>query len=109
MSKSKLQQIENRITKIKNELMTIGEMRPGSITRQFKDPVKKIGGAYQISYTHRMKSRTEYVRPRFVKVLEKQVASFAKYKKLTQEWVDLAIEYSKEKIRLAILEENGLS
>lgn len=109
MSKNILSQIETRINAIKRELLTIEDMRPGSLTQQFKDPAKKSGGSYQISYTHHMKSRTEYVRPQFVKILKKQVASFAKFKKLTQEWTDLAIEHSKEKIRLAIVEEKWLS
>jgi hypothetical protein len=109
VSKNILSQIETRIAAIKRELVAIGEMRPGSLTQQFKDPAKKSGGSYQISYTHHMKSRTEYVRPQFVKMLKKQVESFAKFKKLTQEWTDLAIEHSKEKIKLAIAEEKELS
>lgn len=109
MGKKNLSQIEKRIVSIKRALQTIEEMRPGSLTQQYKDPAKKTGGSYQISYTHHMKSRTEYVRPQFVKMLKKQVASFAKFKKLTQEWTDLAIEHSKEKIRLAIFESKGLS
>jgi hypothetical protein len=109
MSKKNLSQIETRIAAIKQELLIIGEMRPGSLTQQFKDPAKKSGGSYQISYTHHMKSRTEYVRPQFVKILKKQVVCFTKFKKLTQEWTDLAIEHSKEKIKLAIMEEKELS
>ena len=109
MSKKNLSQIETRIAAIKRELMSIEEMRPGSLTRQYKDPAKKTGGSYQISYTHHMKSRTEYVRPQFVKMLKKQVASFAKFRKLMQEWIDLAIEHSKEKIKLAVAEEKALS
>jgi len=109
VSKNNLSQIETRIAAIKQELLLIEEMRPGSLTQQYKDPTKKSGGSYQISYTHHMKSRTEYVRPQFMKMLKKQVGSFAKFKKLTQEWTDLAIEHSKLKIKLAIMEKKGLS
>jgi hypothetical protein len=34
-------------------------MRPGSLTRQYKDPQHQAGAYWQISYTRRMKSRTE--------------------------------------------------
>ena len=102
MHKEKLSQIEKRIEVIKRELQGIGEMRPGSLTCQYKDPAKKLGGSFQISYTHQMKSRTEYVRPRFVKILKKQIAVHAKFRELTQEWVALAIEHSKLKILIAI-------
>lgn len=100
--------IEKRIASIKRELLRIGEMRPGSLTCQYKDPKTKSGGSYQISYTHHMKSRTEYVRPQFVKILKKQIANYSRFKKLMQEWVDLAIECSKIKIQLAIKKEKRL-
>ena len=109
MRKSNPSQIETRIVGIKRELQKIGEMRPGSLTRQYKDPKEKSGGSYQIRYTHRVKIRTEYVRPQFVKILEKQITNHAKFKKLVQEWVDLAIEHSKAKIKLAIMKEKELS
>jgi hypothetical protein len=38
-------------------------MRPGSLTRQYKDPQHHTGAYWQISYTRHMRSRTEYVRP----------------------------------------------
>lgn len=102
MSKKRLFQIETRIADIKRELLSIEEMRPGSLTQQYKDPAKKSGGSYQISYTHHMKSKTEYVRPQFVKMLKKQITNHAKFRKLMQEWIDLAIKHSKLKIKLAI-------
>ena len=95
-------QIQRRIERIKKELARIGEMRPGSLTLQYKNPKEKAGGFYQISYTYKMKSKTEYVRPEFVKDLKKQVATFKKFRKLMQEWIDLAIEHSKLKMKIAI-------
>ena len=47
-----------------------------------------------------MKSKTEYVRPEFVKDLKEQIANFKNFKKLMQEWIDLAIEYSQLKIKM---------
>lgn len=97
----KLNQIEKKIAKIKEELARIGEMRPGSLTYQYQKPKEKKGGFYQISYTYRMKSKTEYVKAEFVQDLKGQIAAFKRFKKLIQQWVDLAIEHSQLKIQLA--------
>lgn len=95
-------QIQHRIEKIKQQLLNIGEMRPGSLTRQYQKPKEKKGGFYQISYTYKMKSKTEYVRPEFVKDLKVQVTHYKKFKKLTQEWIELAIEHSQLNMKIAI-------
>jgi hypothetical protein len=97
----KLDQIKKRIAEIKEELMSIGEMRPGSLTYQYQRPKEKRGGFYQISYTYRMKSKTEYVRAEFVKDLKGQIKTFKRFKKLIQQWIDLAIRHSQIKIKLA--------
>ena len=41
-------------------------MRPGSLTRQYKDPKSQTGAYYQLSYTLDMRSRTEYIRKEWV-------------------------------------------
>ena len=70
-------------------------MRPGSLTTQYKNPKDKIGPSFQISYTHRMKSRTEYVRPQFVAETKKQIATYKRFRKLMETWINLAIEHAK--------------
>jgi hypothetical protein len=96
----KLDKIQKKIEKIKQELLTIGEMRPGSLTLQYQKPKEKKGAFYQISYTHHMKSRTQHVRPEFVTQLQEQIKNYKRFKKLMNDWVDLAIEYSISKIEL---------
>ena len=102
MQQKTLSQLEKRIAKIKRDLPTIGEMRPGSLTQQYQKPKEKKGAFYQISYTHKMRSKTEYVRPEFVKDLKRQIKNYKKFKEMTKEWTDLAILHSKLKIKLAI-------
>src|SRR3990172_4506244 len=94
----KLVKIEKQIEKIKKQLLDIGEMRPGSLTKQYRKPKDKLWAFYQISYTHKMKSKTEYVRPQHVAVLKSQVQAYKKFKALMEKWVDLAIEHSKLKM-----------
>lgn len=72
----KLAQIQQKIARIKEQLQTIGEMRPGSLTKQYQKPKEKRGGYYQISYTYQMRSRTEYVRPEFLGEVRKQIETF---------------------------------
>lgn len=95
-----LTQIQTRINNTKEKLAKIGEMRPGSLTYQYQKPKEKRGGFYQISYTHHMKSRTEYVRPQFVKDVKRQITEFKKFRELVQTWTDLAIEHSKLKMKI---------
>jgi Family of unknown function (DUF6788) len=100
MTNKKLVQIEKRIKKIKSEIMLIDDMRPGSLTMQYKDPKKKIGGYYQISYTLNMKSKTEYVRKGCVDEVRQQIVNYKRFKALTEEWVALGIEHSKLAMKL---------
>ena len=50
MSQKRIQQIEQRMDRIKRTLLEIGPMRPGSLTRQYKDPQHHAGAYWQISY-----------------------------------------------------------
>ena len=95
MSKKRMQQIEQRIEGIKKALLEIGPMRPGSLTRQYKDPEQRTGAYWQISYTRQMKSRTEYVRREWVKELRRQIATHKRFKRLVDQWIDLSIKHSK--------------
>ena len=101
MSQKRIQQIEQRMDRIKEELKKIGPMRPGSLTRQYRDPEKGAGGFWQISYTRRMKSRTEYVRKEWVAEIRKQIATHRRFKRLIDQWVDLSIEHSQLIMKIA--------
>ena len=69
-------------------------MRPGSLTMQYRNRKEATGEFFQISYTHKMKSKTEYVRPQFVEQLRHQIQNYKTFKKLIEEWVALGILYS---------------
>ena len=101
MSQKRMNQIERRIAQIKEELQTMGPMRPGSLTRQYKDPENRTGAYWQISYTRQMKSRTEYVRQEWVTEVRKRIAMHKRFKRLIDQWGDLSIEHSKLAMKLA--------
>ena len=98
MTTKKINLLNVRIEKIRKELTQIGEMRPGSISKQYRDPKKRTGPYYQLSYTHRMQSRTEHVWPEHLQLLEKETAAYKRFKRLTQELIDLSIERSRANI-----------
>ena len=54
MTQKRLLRIQQQVARIKQELLQIDEMRPGSLTRQYKNPKEKTGGFYQISYTYNL-------------------------------------------------------
>ena len=101
MTTAKLKQIESEIRKIKQELSELGPMRPGNLSLQYKVPAEKKGPYYQLSYTHKMKSRTQYVRPQWVDEIRRQIEVYKRFKKLIEEWIDLSIEYSQTRITQA--------
>jgi len=101
MSEKRLQEIERRIEGIKKALLEIGPMRPGSLTRQYKDPKQRTGAYWQISYTRQMKSRTEYVRREWVKAVRHQIATHKRFKRLVDQWIDLSIKQSKLAMQIA--------
>lgn len=101
MTEKRIAQIDQRIEKIKAALATLGEMRPGSLTRQFKDPEAGTGAYYQLSFTLEMKSRTDYIPRQCVTQVRRQVANYKRFKALSAEWVALGIERSRLQIKLA--------
>ena len=101
MTEKRIKQIEKRIEKIKAELVALEPIRPGSLTKQYKDPENQAGPYYQLSYTRDMRSRTDYIPKDCVSEIRRLVGNYKRFKLLTTEWVDLSIEQSRLKIRLA--------
>ena len=101
MTVKRLTQIDQRIGKIKAELAALGEMRPGSLTCQYKDPDSGSGAYYQLSYTLDMKSRTDYIPRNWVKDVRRQVGNYKRFKSLSAQWVALSIERCRLTIKLA--------
>jgi hypothetical protein len=106
-------QIETRIQRIKAELGEIPEMRPGSLSRQYnvcgvkgcrckdaKNP-RKHGPYTQLSYVHRGKHTTRFIRPHQVKEVRSQVAAYKRFRKLVDDWIYLAIEQAQLKLELS--------
>jgi len=96
---TQLSRIEAQIEGVKQELLALGHMRPGSITMQYRQPKEKLGPFHQISYTFQMRSRTEYVRQEDVAALSEETANFKLFKKLIDKWVELELAASKLRVK----------
>ena len=97
------QHLRRRLARIKAALTALGAIHPGSLSEQYnvcgtpgcqcKDPKRprKHGPYGQLSYTWRGKSTTRFVRPGRVAALRKKLWRDKRFRKLTAQWVDVAI------------------
>jgi hypothetical protein len=107
------QQIERKIARLKQELLTLGPIHPGSLSRQYnvcgkpgcrcKDPVhpQRHGPYYKVSYVYRGRSTSRFVPRDQVKEVQAELANYKRFRKLTDQWVGLALQLVKEKRKLA--------
>lgn len=103
--------LETKIGKIKEEIMALGlELQPGVLTQQYNvcgtsgcrckaDPPQKHGPYYQLSFTRKGKSRTQFVRRQEVSLVQEQVRNYQRLKKLTDRWVALGMALSHLRLR----------
>jgi hypothetical protein len=94
-----LKKNERRISKIKQEILALERFRSGSLTKQYKKPKDKTGAYYQLSYTYKMKSKTEYIKETCVKKTREQIKEYKKFKRLIEELIDLEMESCKIIVR----------
>ena len=107
MSKKRTGQIERKLARIKEALGQIGPMRPGSLTRQYRNPKERTGAYWQISYTRQMKSHTEYVRSEWEPDIREQITNYKRFTRLIEQWIDLSIECSKLRMQIDKQERSG--
>ena len=110
---SSIQTLEQRIQQIKAQLAGLGEMRPGSLSKQYnvcgkpncrcKDPQnpQRHGPYYQLSWVHRGKSTTKFIRLPLLPQVRAQIATYNQFRKLTEEWVKLALRLAQAKLLVA--------
>ena len=100
MQDKSLKKWAQEIHRIQRELVQLGPMRPGTLTRQYRQPEQQTGAFYQLSYTYQGRSRTEYVRESEVEQARGEVEAYARFKELTARWVDLALKSSQRRQKL---------
>ncbi len=89
-----LERLLEKVALVKAKMVEVGPMRPGKLTRQYKDPKGKQGGYWQSNYTYQMKSRTEYVRTESLDRIRKETANFKKFKAIVEVLISLELRIS---------------
>lgn len=95
--------LERQIREILQELATLGDLRPGSLSRQYNvcgnpqcrckaDPPRKHGPYYQLSWTRDGKHHTQFVRREDVEEVRQQLRTYERQRALVEKWTDLALK-----------------
>ena len=95
MATQTLETVEKRIGMLKQRLIRLGNMRPGTLSVQYRNPAKKMTPFNQISYTLNGKGRSEYVRPESLPAVRREIANYRNFKTIVGELVALSIEASR--------------
>jgi len=101
----RIEVLERQVERIKQELLELGDLRPGSLSEQFnvcgtpgckckKSPPQKHGPYYQVSYTRKGKSGTKFVKRQQVATVKRQLRNYARLRTLIDRWVEAATELS---------------
>jgi hypothetical protein len=95
--------LETKIEAIKQELVSLGELRPGSLSKQYNvcgnprcrckaDPPRKHGPYYQLSFTRNGKSGTRFIKKSHVAIVRKQVKNYGRLRVLVDRWIELSTQ-----------------
>ncbi len=98
--------LQQRIETIKAEIVALGPLRPGTLSRQYNvcgtpgcrckaDPDQRHGPYHQLSYTWQGRSRSEFVREPEIARVQEQVRNYARLRALVDQWVEAAIELAR--------------
>jgi hypothetical protein len=102
--------LERRIAKVKAQLLALGDLRPGSLSEQYNvcgtpgcqckaDPPRKHGPYYQVSFTWRGRSKSQFVRREHVRTVRQQLRNYELLRGLVGKWIAAALDLSR--VRLA--------
>jgi hypothetical protein len=95
MSTTLLGKREEKIRSLVASLATLGAMRPGTLTVQYRNPGERKTPFHQISYTRKGRSRSEYVRPDNLPAVRREVAAYKTFRRAVEQIIDLSLEASR--------------
>ena len=99
MSQRKLDRLEEAIQGIKRELGKLGALRPGSLSKQSRKTKTTYGAYWHLSYTHRGKGHTQYIRDAFLPQVKAELSNFKRFRKLIDRLITLSIERSQLRMK----------
>lgn len=109
---TRIQKITQQIQNLKNALLALQDMRPGSLSRQYnvcgkpgcrckhpKNP-QRHGPYYKLSYVHRGKFTSQFIKPHHVAQVQAELANYKQFRQLTRRWIALALQLASLKLKL---------
>lgn len=108
----KVKQTQQRIDAIKAALVNLGELHPGSLSKQYnvcgkpgcrcKDPrcPKRHGPYYQLNYVFRGKKTSRFIPSGQVTKLRAQLANYKTFRRSTDHWIALALQIAQLRRKL---------
>jgi len=100
MNDTKIAQLKEAIQEIKREIGMIGDMRPGSLSKQMRKGKDKCGAYWHLSYTHQGKGRTQYIRESAVPQMKRETVEFKRFRKLVDRLITLSIKRSELELEI---------
>ena len=108
----KTQSLRLKIKRIKDKLVTLGDLRPGNLSEQYNvcgtpgcrckaQPPQKHGPYNQLSWTRNKKSSTRFVRQNQLNRVRSQVRNYERLQALVNQLVDVSIELSDLELKIA--------
>jgi hypothetical protein len=91
---TELDKKEKKVRALLAGMAQFGAMRPGTLTVQYRNPAEKKTPFNQLSYTHKGRSRSEYVRPDNLAAVKREVETYKKFRLLVEEITELSLEAS---------------
>lgn len=97
------ERLEREIEAIKQKLLALGPMHPGSVSRQYQvcgnpacrclHPTKpqKHGPYYKLAYVHRGKPVCRFVRAACVDEMKSRLNAYKTFRSLVDKWIELSI------------------
>ena len=104
--------LETQIEALKAKLVTLGDLRPGSLSQQYNvcgtpncrckaSTPQKHGPRYELSYTRKGRSGTRLVKRYELAQIKHALANYARLRELVDRWIDLSTELHDLKLKLA--------
>ena len=108
-----VQTLEKKIQTLKAHLLELGPMRPGSLSPQYnvcgkagcrcKDPQnpRRHGPYFQLNYVYQGKKKSQFIRRENLKAVRAELATYKKFRKLTDQWIGLALQAAQIRLKSA--------
>ena len=102
-SNNSLDRLEKEIAAVKQQLLALGPMHPGSVSHQYqvcgnpncrcmdKKRPQRHGPYYKLAYVYRGKPVCRFVRADCVQAIKLRLAAYKDFRSLMDQWIELSI------------------